>query len=392
MLTERMRLSLICFLIYPIIAGFVTQIGLLAGPVAAAHNLSIVEATAKFGVLTGGFFAGTFLAYFLFDHIGMRSAVVVYSLTVVCSSIGLVFVESNISLTILLGLLGLMLGISTCIAGVVIGSIWEGKRRESLFIGLDASYHVGGLLFPFATTYILVRDLPWEYCLVVVASLAVFIALLSLRSSFNFEMTSEEGSLEGEQTEWSAGVVVAAAVLFLVISAKYFVILWLPLYSQGSLSLAVDESAKLMSVMFSMALVGTIGGMYLVSKIKLLYFICSALSAGFLSCLFIAQVEDYQILLFLSALFGLAISVLYNVFVVHGLSYVSYPTHKHVSLIIVASGLAAAITPVCSSFVVEWFGTPLAAIYAAAVLYIVAIILLVSNAYFFTDSSQNKPA
>ena len=88
---------------------------------------------------------------------------------------------------------------------------------------------------------------------------------------------------------------ITAVVLFLAISAKYFVILWLPLYSQGSLSLAVDESAKLMSVMFSMALVGTIGGMYLVSKIKLLYFICSALFTGFLSCLFIAQVEAYQL-------------------------------------------------------------------------------------------------
>ena len=199
MLTERMRLSLICFLIYPIIAGFVTQIGLLAGPVATAYNLSIVEATAKFGMLTGGFFAGTFAAYFLFDHIGMRSAVIVYSLAIICSSIGLLFVESNISLTILLGILGLMLGISTCIAGVMIGSIWEGKRRESLFIGLDASYHVGGLLFPFATTYILLRDLPGNTAWWIVASLAVFIALLSLRSSFNFETVSEEVSSEEEK-------------------------------------------------------------------------------------------------------------------------------------------------------------------------------------------------
>ena len=63
--------------------------------------------------------------------------------------------------------------------------IMGSQERESFFIGLDAAYNLGGRIFPFVTTYILLRQLPWTYCLLAVVVFVAIILYLSLQSGFS---------------------------------------------------------------------------------------------------------------------------------------------------------------------------------------------------------------
>ena len=61
MYSEKLRLSLICILIYVVVAGFVTQIGLLTGPIASAYNKEVTSATAIFHFSQGVFWQAPLL-------------------------------------------------------------------------------------------------------------------------------------------------------------------------------------------------------------------------------------------------------------------------------------------------------------------------------------------
>ena len=374
--SEKLRLSLICILIYVVVAGFVTQIGLLTGPIASAYNKEVTSTTAIFSFLTGGFLAGTFAAYFLLDYIRIKSVVLGYGLLLIISVSGILFIENYSLLPIFLGIIGLVTGISTCIAGIVIGRLWEAKKRESFFIGLDAAYNLGGVFFPFVTTYILLRQLPWTYCLLAVVVFVVIILFLSMQSSFSNINPDKNMPASQGKVEWNSGIIIAGVSLFLVIHGKYSIILWLPQYAQNVLALGPEEAGKLISSVFSTALIGSVAGIYIIAKIRIIYFICAALLIGALCGLLFSIADNYAITLLIAATFGLAVSVLYNVFVVYGLNFVSRPSHKHISFIIVSSGIAATIAPYSSSIIVEWLGNSVAGLYAGSLSYFLAFAVL----------------
>lgn len=300
-----------------------------------------------------------------------------YSLVVVLSTLGILIIESYFILPILLGMIGFMIGISTCIAGIIIGKLWDGKKRESFFIGLDASYNLGGILFPFATTFILLRHMSWGLCLLFVVVFVVVIIYLAFTSSFNIENQSRKTSNYEEKIEWNSGIIIAGISLFLVIHGKYSIILWLPQFAQTTLSLGAEESGKIISAVFSTALLGCVAGMYIVTKIRVIYFMCAAIMIGFLSGLLFVHADSYDSILIIAMVFGFAVSVLYNVFVVFGLNFVSKPSHKHISYIIFSSGIAATIAPYASSVFVERFDTPVAGMYVGSASYGLAFIVLV---------------
>ena len=183
--------------------------------------------------------------------------------------------------------------------------------------------------------------------------------------------------------EWNSGIVIAGVSLFLVIHGKYSVILWLPQYAQDVLALGQEEAGKLISSVFGTALIGSLAGVYIVAKIRIIYFICSAILIGAVCGLLFTFAYSYATTLLIAATFGLAVSVLYNVFVVYGLNFVSQPSHKHISFIIVSSGIAATIAPYSSSVFVEWLGNSVAGLYAGSFSYFLAfaVLLLHVNIY-----------
>jgi len=379
MLSNNLRLTIICLVINFIDAGFITQMGLLSGPIATAYNVDITSAAFQFTMLTGGMLIGSVIAYFLLDYFGVKLVVLGSTIIIVFSTLGLYLLKSFAVLPVLLGLIGVMQGISVVIAGLIISKIWIGKKREAFFIGQDAAFNLGGFFFPFITTYILSRHMSWELCYIFVVTFAIIIIYLSLSSNFSFEINVQEETNYKQNVEWNSGVLIAGICLFLVILGKYTVVLWLPHFTQTSLLLSAEESSRIISTIFSTALLGTVAGIYIITKVPLAYFMCTAILIGFLSSMLFGHASSYNHILFLAAIFGITISVLFNVFIVYGLSFVTQPSHKHISFILFCSGVGGAVTPYISSLIVEQFDGAVAALYFSCILYGVTFLILVTH-------------
>ncbi len=387
MLSNNLRLSFICLIINFIDAGLLAQMGLLTDPIATAFNVSITSAAAKFSMLTGGILAGSIIAYFLMDHLGERLVLLGSTIIIIFSAIALYFVNSIVFLSILFGLIGVVQGISVVIAGLIISKVWTGKKREAFFIGQDASFNLGGLFFPFITTYILSRHMPWELCYIFVLAFSLFIIYLLVTSNFSFSGSIQNDSDKVQNVEWNSGIILAGVALFLIILGKYIIILWLPQYAETELSLDVDKSSLIISTIFSTALIGTILGVYIITKIKLVYFMCIAILIGFLSSLLFIHTSNYTLMLVVAAIFGLAVSVLFNVFIVYGLSFAIKPSHKHISYILFCGGVGATIAPYISSVIVERFDLA-SALQTSSALYGITLLLLVVYELFGTKAKN----
>lgn len=382
MLSNNLRLSFICLIINFIDAGLLAQMGLLTDPIATAFSVSITSAAAQFSMLTGGILAGSIIAYFLMDHLGERLVILGSTIIIVFSTIALYFINSIVFLSVLFGLIGVAQGVNVVIAGLIISKVWTGKNREAFFIGQDASFNLGGLFFPFITTYILSRHMPWELCYIFAVAFSVFIIYLLVTSNFSFAGSSQNDSDKAQNVEWNSGIILAGVALFFIIVGKYIIILWLPQYAETALSLDADQSSLIISTIFSTALIGTVVGVYIITKIQLVYFMCIAILIGFLSSLLFIFASNYSLMLVVAAIFGLAVSVLFNVFIVYGLSFTIKPSHKHISYILFCGGVGATIAPYISSVIVERFDDAASALQTSSALYGITFLLVIGYELF----------
>ena len=375
-------------LIYIVVAGFVAQIGILTPYLAADYGVDATVAASQFSTLTTGFFLGTVLAFFLLDFLSVRLAIRLYALVVLATTATMIYSQSLILTSVLFAITGFCLGVSTCLAGMLVAKGKEGKAREMSFMGIDAAYNFGGLIFPALSAYVLMQSKTWELSLLIVASLTVWILFLSFGLKDDYE---KEESPEGESPNfspvWSHGVLVAGTALFLVIVAKYSIVLWLPQYYQEHLSYTLQEAAELVSTIFGSALVGTVLGVLIVARMRLVYFIVFVLTAGLFSSVLLSFSLGYYAALGAAALYGLAIAALYNVFIAYGLNYVHRPSHKHVSFVIICSGIAATIAPALSSAVVSSFASIRVVMLLSPLLYLAAITLLLVHQAFIKLST-----
>ena len=352
---NTLLLTAICLLANFILAGFIVQAGLITEPIARAMDISLIEATKQFTMLYGGYLAGTALVFFGLDYIRINVALIIYCVGTLLAAAALYIASNLIVLAALLGILGTLGGASAGIAGTILGKVWQGNHRQTAYLAQDASFNFGGTLYPLVTVVILTSGYSWPGVYMFVAAGVVLI--LALLMVTNADLGSDADEPEDDQaTEWNSGIIAAGVALFVTITAKYIIILWLPNYAEAVLSASKEESGQVISTIFGMALIGSIVGTVLVTKIKVVYFMLCAVALGFISSLRFTYSQSIDDLLFLAGAYGVAISVLYNVFTAYGVEFVRNVTHKHVAYILFCGGLAQTIAPYLSSMLVDTTG------------------------------------
>ena len=373
---NRLLLTAISLLANFILAGFIVQAGLITEPIAESMEISLVEATKQFTLLYGGYLAGTALVFFGLDYIRINLALMFYALGTLITAGSLYLAADLFTLASLLGILGTLGGASAGIAGTILGRLWQGNHRQTAFLAQDAAFNFGGTLYPMATVFILTSGYAWPGVYFFVATGVLLVVALLFAVDMELEDSTERET--SEHTEWNAGIIAAGAALFLTITAKYIIILWLPNYAEAELAASTQESGQIISTIFGMALAGSIVGTLIVTRIKLIYFMLVAVSTGFVSSLLFTFSDKTANLLFLAGVYGVAISVLYNAFTAYGIDFVKSVTHKHVAYILFCGGVAQTIAPQLSSMLVE-ASSMAQALLAGAFFYAAVVVLLIAT-------------
>ncbi len=389
---NQYRLMLLPLLATLIMAGFVTTVGLLTAPAAETYGVEITSISAQFTWLTGGIFLGGVVAFFIFDYLSIKSVIVwMYGLSAIL--IGVLHLSGVYSLLPwLFFVIGLLLAVVTCGAVTVITQQWMGKQRQMIMVGQDAMFNGGGIIFSFAATWFVVRELPWTSVYVVVAGLIAFVVLLSVVSDFKPQVTLDDDDEPTGVGGWNTGIILVGISLALFMLAKISIFVWAPQYLEQNFGATVEASGTFMGNIFTAAFIGSLFGTWAASRVDVKYLLFCFVFISTASVFAFTQTDSVDVMLLLAYCYGVSVSATYNSYVAFGLSFIVSPNHKNVVYLQLMSGLGSTLAPFASSMIVERGGDIETAIQFCFVTLVLVAISLGIAAILHRKETAGAPA
>ena len=352
---NRLRLVAICIIAAFLMSGFVNPIGLISEPVSNAFGIPITSAVSAFGYFTFGVFAGYVVSFYIFDYLNFRLVVITGYLFLTAGIALLYAVETTVSLSILLFCLGVIASVEGCGAGTLISVNWQGRQRQVILIAQDAMFNGGGIVFTALTTWFIASEFHWASTYSVVAVIAI--VLVGLAAITNLEPPTEQDWDSKYVTRWNPGIVLVGVSMGMFMTAKISIFIWAPQYAVERFAADVISSGNLLTNIFVGAFTGSIIGTWLVSKIRIAYFLMMMLALGTTGMWLMISASDLEAAILTAYLVGASVGATYNGYTAFALTFVEKPTHKHIAYILTTGGIGSAIAPWISSAGVEKLGT-----------------------------------
>ena len=352
---NRIRLVAICIIAAFLMSGFVNPIGLISEPVSSAFGIPITSAVSAFGYFTFGVFAGYVVSFYIFDYLSFRLVVITGYLFLTAGIALLYAVETTVSLSILLFCLGVIASVEGCGAGTLISVNWQGRQRQVILIAQDAMFNGGGIIFTALTTWFITSEFHWASTYSVVAVIAI--VLVGLAAITNLEPPTEQDWDSKYVTKWNPGIVLVGVSMGMFMTAKISIFIWAPQYAVERFAADVNSSGNLLTNIFIGAFTGSLIGTWLVSKIRIAYFLMMMLALGTTGMWLMISASDLEAAILTAYLVGASVGATYNGYTAFALTFVEKPTHKHIAYILTTGGIGSAIAPWISSAGVEKLGT-----------------------------------
>ena len=335
-------------------SGFLNPIGLISEPVSQSLGIPITEAVARFGYFTVGVFFGYLVSFFVFDFITLR-LVVIFGYGLLMLAVGGLFLfENDAAMKFFLFVIGMLASVQVCGASTLVSSLWRDKPRQTMLIGQDAAFNGGGILFTSLTTWFIASGFHWGATYTLVAIITFIIALVASVTDFKSK-SSVYNDLTG-RTEWNPRILAVGGSVMLFMLSKISIFIWAPLYVEQAFDAGIVQAGRILTNIFIGAFFGSLLGTYIVSRIRIEYFLITMLIVGATSLGSMLSSPDLQLVLTLGYFLGASIGATFNGYTSFGLSFVVNPTHKNVAYLLIAGGIGSALAPWFSSEIVKYGG------------------------------------
>lgn len=387
---NRIKTVLICILASFVIAGFLNPIGLISGPVADSFGIPLTVAVARFGYFTVGIFVGYILSFYIFDYIKLKTVVVAGYGLIAVSVAGLYTSDSSVALSGFLFVIGLFASVQVCGASTLVSWIWSGKPRQTVLLAQDAMFNGGGIVFTALTTWFLANHYHWASTYVVVAGVALVIA--SIATTIDIQEAKDREAEALILTTWNPGILAVGGSILLFMTAKISIFIWAPQFAEQAHGASIEQSGRLLTNIFVGALCGSLLGTWLVSRLRIEYFLIMMLSVGAAGLWLMLAATDLQAVLTAAYIVGASVGATFNGYTAFGLSFVRTPTHKNVAYLLLAGGIGSAIAPWFSSQIVASTGTVRNALIACLAIQGIVLVSVMLLALVFRDRGATAAA
>lgn len=359
---NQAKIIAVCVLASFVMSGFLNPIGLISGPVADTFGIPLTVAVARFGYFTFGVFGGYILSFYIFDYVRLKTVMIAGYLLIAVSVAGLYTFPSALALAVFLFTIGLFASVQVCGASTLVSWIWRGRPRQTVLIAQDAMFNGGGIVFTAMTTWFLTAEYHWASTYLVVALLTLVLSAVAATTDIREQQQTDEDA--DIQTTWNPGILAVGLSILLFMTAKISVFIWAPQFAEQAFDATVEQSGRLLTNIFIGAFSGSLIGTYVVSRVRIEYFLVAMLTLGALGLWLMLNVSTLSHVLIAAYLVGGSIGATFNGYTAFGLSFVATPTHKHVAYLLLAGGIGSAIAPGFSSLVVETQGEVQSALFA----------------------------
>ena len=215
-------------------------------------------------------------------------------------------------------------------------------------------FNGGGIMFTALTTWFLAANYHWATTYAVVAVFALLIASIAATTTVQEVKDNDEESRI--QTSWNPGILAVGGSILLFLTAKISIFIWAPQFAEQAFGASILQSGRLLTNIFVGAFCGSLIGTYVVSRMRIEYFLITMLSLGATGLWLMISASGLEAVLLAGYLVGASVGATFNGYTAFGLSFVATPTHKNVAYLLLAGGIGSAIAPWFSSQVVETTG------------------------------------
>lgn len=346
-------------------------------PRAAAHfDVTAVSMASRFTWFTGGVFVGYLLSFVVFDRFTIKQ-VLLAAYSVCLLSIALLhFASSYLLLTAWLACFGIAISIALCGSSTLITRLWEQRARQTVLVALDATFNGGGVIFSALATWFASQALPFSSTYIVVACIIVVVLLAAWSSDFTADEVIVSDDARALKTEWNIGIILIGVSLLLFMTAKIGMFIWAPQYVEAKFAVSGAVSGQFMSNIFIAALIGSLAGTWLVSRMNVKYLLYAFVVVSTLAVWLITSVSHIDSMLLLGFLYGISVSATFNAYMAFALSFVAVPTHRNIAYLLLMSGLGSSLAPLISSQAVSIGGDIVDALWLCFVVLMLVIATL----------------
>jgi len=362
---NKIFLPVTSFISYMVMAGFLTQIGVLIQPMSVYYGIEVTEAASMFSFLTGGTLVGTIISMFIFDKLSIKATYrTIYIPLIACAF--LMSQTTNVAAACtLMTIIGACCGIGLSGGAVIISRTFEGKARASVFIATDCAFSSSGYIFPTAISSLLAAGMAWYYGFYLVTIGAAIILLLTLFITFP-KVTKEETQGEEAFNEniWTPRVFLFGAAVGIYLISQNTLLAWGPTYLMNEFGVTAEVANGVIGNYWGPAAIGLICAALIVTKVppRLVLIFIALLAVA--DTFYLTNTNSVDNFLTAVLVLGFFTASMYKISISIGSQQVKNAPPRLVTFLLTCGTVGGTIAPALSAKFVEYAGEK-SAIYLA---------------------------
>lgn len=375
MSSYKASLLSVSFMTYMVMAGLLTQIGIVISPMSQYLDISITDAAAMFSYLTGGTLLGTFISMVVYSRFEIRHILrATYAIfLIVMAALVFLGVRNPFVFSFYLFVLGSCCGTGLSGGAVLISKVFDENKRASAFIATDCAFSASGFIFPSVATMIIAANMQWTnaYGLVGIIAALVFISTFVLQ----YPKGDLAENTRGEANASASGfnfkqimtprVILMGLALGIYLFAQSTFLTWSPSYLQQAFGLSSTDSGAAVRNYWGPSVFGLIAAAILVNKISARVMLVTVSVIAIVVTFYLSMTHSPKVFLTATLGFGFLTSCVYKLGISVGSQQVKNSPAVLVTFLLTCGTLGSTISPALSAAMVERFGVASAMVMTA---------------------------
>ncbi len=349
---------------YMVMSGLMTQIGVLISPMATYLDIPVTTAASMFSLLTGGTFAGTFVAMWVYSRFPIKHIFQCNYLTFLLLLIFLVMLDIRVQwvVSVYLFTLGICCGVGLAGGAVLIAKLYDEQKRASAFLATDCSFSLAGFMFPSLAIALLAANHQWTIGYGAVGGLALLILLATFTLAFpeNREVAKPKelaGIASASTTKiWTPRVFIIALALCCYLTTQTTFLTWAPNYLQQALDLDASQAAAAVGNYWGPSVFGLLTVTLLVMKIPTRPLLVTVIIIAVILSILLYTSQDPQWFLTVTLALGFMTSCIFKLGISVGSQQIQNAPPILVTFLLCSATVGSTIAPALSALVVSIFG------------------------------------
>jgi fucose permease len=348
------------YMMFMMFAMTTDSVGIIIPEVIKTYHLSLTAAGAfQYANMAAIAFAAIALG-FLADRLGRKITIIIGLILFALNSYLFAAANSYLAFVILLVISGASIGIFKTGALALIGDITHSTGEHTSTMNMvEGFFGVGSIVGPAIVARLLMHGLSWKWLYVIAGTLCVMLVITAWALQYPQTMKKSAEPIDLRRTfrilksPYALGF---SAACFLYVAVECAVYVWLPTYLKENKPTSAFMAAYVVSIFFILRAAGRFLGAWVIARWKwtsvLLVF-----SGAILACFVGAMFGGANAAVYLLALSGLFMSVLYPTLNSKGIS--CFPKSEHggiAGVLLFFTCAGAAMGPLAMGAVSDWLG------------------------------------